>query len=70
VSATVLTDPYCPWSWAAEPQLHRLHVEFGASLSYTFVIVGLHRPIQAAEAGALAMASLDAAGGAVGARLS
>jgi putative protein-disulfide isomerase len=61
VSATVLTDPYCPWSWAAEPQLRRLQVEFGASLSYTFVIVGLHREIQPADAGALALAALDAA---------
>jgi predicted DsbA family dithiol-disulfide isomerase len=41
VSVTVLTDPYCPWSWAAEPQLRRLQVEFGAALRFTFVIVGL-----------------------------
>jgi hypothetical protein len=61
VSATVLTDPYCPWSWAAEPQLRRLQVEFGDSLSYTFVIVGLHRQIQAAEAGALALATPEVA---------
>ena len=61
VVATVLTDPYCPWSWAAEPQLRRLSVEFGDSLAYTFVIVGLHRQIQAAEANALALACLDAA---------
>lgn len=43
VDATVLTDPYCPWSWAAEPQLRRLQVEFGAGLAFTFVIVGLER---------------------------
>jgi predicted DsbA family dithiol-disulfide isomerase len=43
VPATVLTDPYCPWSWAAEPQLRRLQVEFGAGLAITFVIVGLKR---------------------------
>lgn len=43
VSVTVLTDPYCPWSWAAEPQFRRLQVEFGASLAFTFVIVGLKR---------------------------
>jgi putative protein-disulfide isomerase len=61
VEALVLTDPYCPWSWAAEPQLRRLQVEFGDSLAYTFVIVGLHRQIQAPEAGALALAALDAA---------
>jgi putative protein-disulfide isomerase len=61
VSATVLTDPYCPWSWAAEPQLRRLQIEFGDSLAYTFVIVGLHRQIQGPEAGALPLACLDAA---------
>jgi predicted DsbA family dithiol-disulfide isomerase len=43
VPATVLTDPYCAWSWAAEPQLRRLQVEFGAGLAFTFVIVGLKR---------------------------
>jgi predicted DsbA family dithiol-disulfide isomerase len=43
VPVTVLTDPYCPWSWAAEPQLRRLQVEFGAGLVFTFVIVGLKR---------------------------
>ena len=61
VTATVLTDPYCAWSWAAEPQLRRLQVEFGASLSFTFVIVGLKRTIEPADAGALALAVVDAA---------
>jgi putative protein-disulfide isomerase len=61
VPATVLTDPYCPWSWAAEPQLRRLQVEFGASVAFTFVIVGLHRRIEAPDAGALALATIDAA---------
>jgi putative protein-disulfide isomerase len=61
VQAMVLTDPYCPWSWAAEPQLRRLQVEFGDSLAYTFVMVGLHRQIQTREAGALALTCLDAA---------
>jgi putative protein-disulfide isomerase len=61
VPATVLTDPYCPWSWAAEPQLRRLQVEFGDSVAFTFVIVGLHRRIEAPDAGALALATVDAA---------
>jgi predicted DsbA family dithiol-disulfide isomerase len=47
VSAPVLTDSYCPWSWAAEPQLRRLQVEFGDSVAFTFVTVGLHRRIRA-----------------------
>ena len=56
VSATVLTDPYCAWSWAAEPQLRRLQVEFAASLRFTFVIVGLQR-----DAAALAYDVVEAA---------
>jgi putative protein-disulfide isomerase len=58
---TFFTDPYCPWSWAAEPQLRRLQVEFGDGLAITFVIVGLHQTIEAPDAGALALATLDAA---------
>ena len=61
VQATVLTDPYCPWSWAAEPQLRRLQVEFGAGLSFTFVIVGLKRQIEPADAAALAYDTVAAA---------
>jgi putative protein-disulfide isomerase len=61
VSATVLTDPYCPWSWAAEPQLRRLQVEFGAGLAFTFVIVGLKRRIEPTDAAALAYDTIEAA---------
>jgi putative protein-disulfide isomerase len=61
VSATLFTDPFCPWSWAAEPKLRRLQVEFGASLAFTFVIVGLHREVGPLDARALALECLDAA---------
>jgi putative protein-disulfide isomerase len=61
IPVTVFTDPYCPWSWAAEPQLRRLQVEFGERTAITFVIVGLRRTIEAPDAGALALATLDAA---------
>ena len=61
IPVTFFTDPYCPWSWAAEPQLRRLEVEFGDRLAITFVIVGLHRVIEGPDAGALALATLDAA---------
>ena len=61
IPVTFFTDPYCPWSWAAEPQLRRLEVEFGDQLAITFVIVGLHRSIEGPDAGALALATLDAA---------
>jgi predicted DsbA family dithiol-disulfide isomerase len=61
VDASVFTDPFCPWSWAAEPQLRRLQVEFGAQLAYTFVIVGLRRTIDPNDARGLALTCLDAA---------
>jgi predicted DsbA family dithiol-disulfide isomerase len=41
------TDPACPASWAAEPVLRRLAVEFGADLSITYVMGGLAREYEA-----------------------
>jgi predicted DsbA family dithiol-disulfide isomerase len=41
------TDPACPASWAAEPALRRLVVEFGADLSITYVMGGLAREYEA-----------------------
>ncbi|MEA2375367.1 MAG: putative protein-disulfide isomerase [Thermoleophilaceae bacterium] len=38
-----ITDPACTWSWAAEPFIRRLMVEFGDSLSFTWVMGGLAR---------------------------
>jgi putative protein-disulfide isomerase len=61
VAVTIFTDPFCPWSWAAEPQLRRLAVEFGTSLAYTFVIVGLRRTIEPADGARLAGECVDAA---------
>jgi putative protein-disulfide isomerase len=46
------TDPACPWSWAAEPAARRLMVEFGDSLSWSWVMVGLSREIPADTRGA------------------
>jgi predicted DsbA family dithiol-disulfide isomerase len=37
------TDPACPASWAAEPALRRLLLEFGADPSITYVMGGLAR---------------------------
>jgi predicted DsbA family dithiol-disulfide isomerase len=61
IAVTFYTDPFCPWSWAAEPQLRRLQVEFGAGLAFTFVIVGLRRRIEPPDARGLALDCLDAA---------
>jgi putative protein-disulfide isomerase len=43
VHVTYFTDPACPWSWAAEPAVRRLLVEFGEGVSITYVMGGLAR---------------------------
>jgi putative protein-disulfide isomerase len=43
VHVTYFTDPACPWSWAAEPAVRRLQVEFGDEVSITYVMGGLAR---------------------------
>ena len=49
VHASYYTDPACPWSWALEPALRRLEVEFGASVRITYVMGGLAREFGPAE---------------------
>jgi putative protein-disulfide isomerase len=39
------TDPACPWSWALEPTIRKLMVEFGNGLDWTFVMGGLGRSL-------------------------
>jgi predicted DsbA family dithiol-disulfide isomerase len=41
VAITYVTDPFCPWSWAAEPSWRRLQAEFAGGLAITYVISGL-----------------------------
>src|SRR6476659_5090045 len=41
------TDPLCPWSWGAEPQLRRLEVEFSGQVRITYVMAGMSREIDA-----------------------
>lgn len=43
VRVRVYTDPACGWSWAAEPALRKLMVEFGDELDFTYVMGGLAR---------------------------
>ncbi len=38
-----MTDPACVWSWAFEPVVWALMVEFGDDLEWTFVMGGLAR---------------------------
>ena len=40
---TYFTDPACPWSWAAEPAVRRVLVEFGDDIAVTYVMGGLAR---------------------------
>jgi predicted DsbA family dithiol-disulfide isomerase len=40
------TDPACVASWAAEPRLRRLMVEFGADVRITYVMGGLARDFE------------------------
>jgi predicted DsbA family dithiol-disulfide isomerase len=39
------TDPACPWSWALEPAVRKLMVEFEDGLKWTFVMAGLGRSL-------------------------
>jgi predicted DsbA family dithiol-disulfide isomerase len=49
VHARYYTDPACPWSWALEPALKRLAVDFGDSVRITYVMGGLAREFDAVE---------------------
>ena len=59
VRARYHTDPACSKSWAAEPRLRRLLVEFGDELEITYVMGGLAREI--ANPGSLVTSWLDTA---------
>jgi predicted DsbA family dithiol-disulfide isomerase len=43
VRVRCITDPACVWSWAVEPAVRGLVVEFGDELQWTFVMGGLAR---------------------------
>lgn len=45
VRVRCITDPACVWSWASEPGLRALVTEFGAALSWTFVMGRLAREL-------------------------
>src|SRR5215210_7361958 len=47
VRVRYFTDPACSASWAAEPVLRKLMVEFGADLSFVYVMAGLARQYEA-----------------------
>ncbi len=41
----MVTDPACPWSWAAEPAIRRVLSEFGDEAAITYVTGGLAREV-------------------------
>jgi predicted DsbA family dithiol-disulfide isomerase len=43
VEVTCITDPACPWSWAAEPAVRRVEALFGAEVRITYLMGGLAR---------------------------
>jgi putative protein-disulfide isomerase len=45
IRVTYYTDPACPWSWAAEPALRRLQMEFGEDVVITYVMAGMAREL-------------------------
>jgi predicted DsbA family dithiol-disulfide isomerase len=47
VHVAYFTDPLCPWSWAAEPQLRRVQVEFSGQVDFTYLMVGMAREVDA-----------------------
>jgi predicted DsbA family dithiol-disulfide isomerase len=39
------TDPMCPWSWAIEPAVRKLAVDFAGELSTSYVMCGMAREV-------------------------
>jgi predicted DsbA family dithiol-disulfide isomerase len=59
VTVDYYTDPFCPWSWAAETVVRTLMMEFGDSLSWTFVMAGLERDLSGGRVGAIRLDPAD-----------
>jgi predicted DsbA family dithiol-disulfide isomerase len=55
VRVNYFTDPSCAWSWSTEPKLRHLMVEFGDSMSWSYVMGGLTRDFTSADDGGDAM---------------
>jgi predicted DsbA family dithiol-disulfide isomerase len=63
VEVLCVTDPADPWSWAAEPAVRRLEVEFAAEVAITYVMAGLAREFGAPAATARQVLDAAAASG-------
>jgi predicted DsbA family dithiol-disulfide isomerase len=60
VRVRCITDPACVWSWAFEPVVRALMVEFGDDLEWTFVMGGLAREYGPEDHGPMIHHWLDA----------
>jgi predicted DsbA family dithiol-disulfide isomerase len=49
VGVRYITDPACPVSWATEPKVRKLMVEFGEDVVFTYVMGGLARTYEQAD---------------------
>jgi predicted DsbA family dithiol-disulfide isomerase len=56
LTVTYHTDPACPWSWALEPVVRKLMVEFEGELDWAFVMGGLARSLAREPAARAAIA--------------
>jgi putative protein-disulfide isomerase len=63
VEALYYTDPFCPWSWALEPQLRHITQEFGANLRITYVMSGMRSELSDETEVALQLLDASAASG-------
>ena len=61
VSVRYITDPACSASWAAEPSLRKLTVEFGEEVEFTYVMGGLQREYGAEDQRAMLVEWLERA---------
>jgi predicted DsbA family dithiol-disulfide isomerase len=51
VEVRYYTDPACPWSWALEPFVRKLMLDFSSQLSWSFVMGGLERDLLPGKSG-------------------
>jgi putative protein-disulfide isomerase len=59
VKVRYYTDPACPWSWAAEPFIRKLIVQFGGALEWKLVMGGLAKEWVTASGTPVASGSLE-----------
>lgn len=54
------TDPACPWSWALEPAVRKLSLEFAGELEVRYVMCGMVREVGSGDTASLVGEMLEA----------